>query len=373
MKRVLRVLAILLGCIIIFSAPAAFVFGSTTHSNLKGTETEKVQEFMNDFVKEKNFNGSVLVMHNGKVVLNEECGLADREKKLPFKKDTLYPIGSVSKSMTAIAILQLEEQGKISTQDSLSKYFPDFPNGDKIKLHHLLNHSSGLVDYLDDVETKDWTQPYSDKEIMNLITSKPLKSEPGETFNYISSGYYLLGKIIEKVSGENYASYLKNHIFDKANMTHTLVMDEENMKNIEVKGYEQDSYTKNFHPSLLFAVGGVLSTKEDLAAYIQAIESHKLLSESETNKMLNPSVKSKLIGYGYGWYIANNFYSLDENLYYHGGSLPGLRTGVMRFKDQDLTIVIFNNTGYSWNYEALGKEIASIIFNKRFWFYQKIQ
>lgn len=373
MKSRLKINSVILGCVIVVAVLAVYWFGSTTHSALLGSEKEKIESFMAEFVEQNQFSGSLLVMHKGEVVLNEAYGLADRENKLPFTNHDLFPIGSVTKSMTAIAILQLEEQGKLSLQDTLSKYFPDFPQGMNITIHQLLSHSSGLGDYLAPEQIKEYTKAYSDQEILDIIYGQPLEAEHGEAFHYSNSGYFLLGKIIEKVSGKTYAQYMKHHIFDVAKMNHTFLIEEDQLQSLHVKGYENNIVVPNVHASLLFGAGNVLSTKEDLARYLVAIESHQLIGEQQVKKMLSGTIQASLFDYGYGWYIAKNFYTFDELLYTHGGSLPGLRTGVMRYKDQDLTIVIFNNQGEAWNYPALGNELASIIFEKRFWFFHKIQ
>ncbi|PLR99249.1 serine hydrolase domain-containing protein [Bacillus sp. T33-2] len=368
MKKILKVLAGIICSLIIFSIPAAYLFGSTVHADLKGTKKEKVNQFVAQFAKEKKFNGSVLVLHKGKVLVDESYGYADREQKVPFKNDELFPIGSITKSMTTIAILKLEEEGNLSVDDKVSKYVPEFKYGNKITIHQLLNHSSGLGDYL---TMKDYSRPYSDEEILKLINKEPLQSEPGEKYAYVNSDYYLLGKIIEKVSGEEYEAYVQHHVFDKAGMSNTFFMDDQKL---DVKGYEEDKLVKNIHPSLLFALGNVISTKDDLATYIEAVESYQLLSKSQTDKMHEPSIETGLAGsYGYGWYVANNHISFKEKLYSHGGSLPGIRSGLMRYEDQDLTVVIFSNMGEAWNYFALGNEIASIVFDKRLWFFQKLQ
>lgn len=189
----------------------------------------------------RDFRKTVLVLHKGKVLLDQSYGLADKENKLPFQNDTLFPIGSITKSMTAVAILQLEEQGKLSISDLLSDYMPELPNANKITLHQLLNHSSGLTDFLEVDEIKgDYTKAYSEKEIINSFKNRPLTSNPGEKYAYISSGYYLLGKIIEQVSGETYSTYLQKHIFKPAGVNDTFVMSERNVDKIQVKGYENE-------------------------------------------------------------------------------------------------------------------------------------
>ncbi|RID81718.1 class A beta-lactamase-related serine hydrolase [Peribacillus asahii] len=376
MKKVFKILGITCLSAIVLLLSVAFVFGSTKHSNLIGNDEGKVKEYMEQFSKEEKFDGSVLVLHKGKVLLDQSYGLADKENKLPFQNDTLFPVGSITKSMTAVAILQLEEQGKLSISDLLSDYMPELPNANKITLHQLLNHSSGLADFLEvDEIQEDYTKAYSEKEIINSFKNKPLTSNPGEKYAYINSGYYLLGKIIEQVSGEAYSTYLQNHIFKSAGMNDTFVMNEGNVGKIQVKGYENGELIKNLHPSLLFACGDVVSTKTDLVKYISVIEKDRVLSEKQKSKMVtsNIDIVPYLAGYGYGWYVADSFLSFDEKEFWHGGSMPGLRSGLIRYPEKDLTIIIFSNKGSEWNYVELGNELASIILDKRMWFIHRLQ
>ena len=374
MKKVFKIIGISFVSLMVLLMAGAFVFGSTKHSDLTGSEESKVKEFMGEFIKEEPFDGSVLVLHKGEVILNESYGLADKENKVPFTNDVQFPVGSIAKSMTAMAILQLEEEGKLSVTDRLSEYMPELPHANQITLHQLLNHSSGLTDFLEVEEIKNsYTKPHSKEEIINSFKDQPLKSKPGEKYAYISSDYFLLGQVIEKVSGEEYSTYLQNHIFKPAGMNDTFVMNEENSDEVKVKGYENGKFTENLHPSLLFACGGVVSTKADLAKYIYAIDANLLLSEKQKVKMTSSTIDMipTQMGYGYGWYAADSFFSFNEKEYSHGGSLPGLRAGLMNFPEKDLTIVIFSNNGFAWNYVKLGNEIASILLDKRMWFIHK--
>lgn len=376
MKKVFKILGVGFLSIIILLVSSAFVFGSTKHSDLTGSEEKKVKQFMSDFTKKKKFDGTVLVLHKGKVIFDESYGFADKENKLAFTDDLPFPIGSITKSMTATAILQLEEKGKLSVSDKLSKYMPDFPNSKKITIANLLNHSSGLIDFLEVDEIKNkYTKYHSEKEIFASFKDKPLKSEPGDKYTYVNSDYYLLGKIIEIVSGEKYSTYLQKHIFDRAGMNKTFILNDENSSLMKIKGYENGKLTKNLHPSLLYAIGDVISTKSDLSKYILALENNQLLTKKQLSKMTSPTIKIRgnLMGYGYGWYVADSFLSFDEKQYSHGGSLPGMRSGLVRFPDKDLTIIFFSNNGEAWNYVEPANEIASILFDKRMWFIHKLQ
>lgn len=376
MKKIVKIVGVSLLSLIVLLMSVAFLFGSTTHSNLKGSEENKVNEFMEQFSKDEEFDGSVLVLHKGKMIFNKSFGFADKENKVPFTNDLPFPVGSITKSMTAISILQLEEEGKLSVSDKLSTYFPELPYADRITLHQLLNHSSGLTDFLEVEKIKNnYTKPHSEEEVINSFKNELLLTKPGEKYAYISSDYYLLGKVIEKVSGEDYSVYLQKHIFKPAGMKETFVMNDENIDDIKVKGYENGEFAENLHPSLLFACGNVVSTKEDLVKYISAIENDIVLSEKQKSKMTTSSIdiKPHLIGYGYGWYVADSFMSFNEKEFWHGGSLPGLRAGLMNYPDKDLSIIIFSNKGSAWNYVELGNEIASIVLDKRLWFIHRIQ
>ena len=155
MKRVFKIIGISFVSLMVLLMAGAFVFGSTKHSDLTGSEESRVKEFMGEFIKEEPFDGSVLVLHKGEVILNESYGLADKENKVPFTNDLQFPVGSIAKSMTAMAILQLEEEGKLSVTDRLSEYMPELPHANQITLHQLLNHSSGLTDFLEVEEIKN--------------------------------------------------------------------------------------------------------------------------------------------------------------------------------------------------------------------------
>lgn len=377
MLKILKIIGIVFLSLLIFAGTAAFAT-STTHSNLKGSTVEKVDQYVKNYVDEENFRGSVLVVQKGEVILNQSYGLADMEKNIPFSNDMLFPVGSMTKSFTAISILQLEEQGKLSVNDSLDKYFPDIAHSDKITLHHLLNHTSGYVDFLENESIlEDWTKPYTDEEIMNTFKNEPLAFEPGEKYSYCNTGYYLLGKIIEKVSGLDYQSYVEKNIIEKAGLENTVFMSEENMENLQVKGYEKDEFVEQLHPTLLFGSGNLLSTKMDMAKYLTAVDTNSLLSPKQKDKMLTETTKLNTIGflgvgYGYGWYVADAPISFNEKFYAHGGSLPGLRVGVTHYPDQDLSVIVFSNISMAWNYSELSNGIASILLKKRQWFIHKL-
>jgi len=195
-------------------------FGSTTHSSLKGSMEHKYSTFMDEKAADIQFNGSVLVAKDGQILFSKGYGFSDHEKQIQNSSDTLYNIASLTKSFIAVSILQLEEQQLLSTNDPLSKYISDFPDGNLIRIHHLLSHSSGIPEIL---KVLDSGKPYTPNDIINLMKEKQLDFKPGSKYSYSNTGYLILGYILEKVSGVSYPDYVKQHIFDPANMKNTYV------------------------------------------------------------------------------------------------------------------------------------------------------
>src|SRR5689334_13412597 len=177
----------------------------------------KLEELLSGYQKNRAFIGTVLVAKNGKVILEQGYGMASLELGVPNGPDTKFRLGSITKQFTATSILQLEEQGRLSVTDAACKYFADCPDAWKpITIHQLLSHTSGIHSYTSDPQfpkPKFMRIPLTPSEILLLSKDKPLDFPPGEKWMYDNSGYIFLGVIIEKVSGEKYADYLKKHIF----------------------------------------------------------------------------------------------------------------------------------------------------------------
>ena len=178
------------------------------------TAQKNYPELLNQYVqaefKIKEFNGTVLVMQKGKVLYKKAFGMADREWNVPNTIETKYRIGSVTKQFTAACIMQLAGQGKLSVDDKLSKFIPDYPKGDSITVHMLLNHTSGITNYTDLPEF--WPKailPLSTDSMIALFKNKPLDFSPGTKWNYSNSGFFLLGVIVEKASGKTFTEYLQ--------------------------------------------------------------------------------------------------------------------------------------------------------------------
>lgn len=338
-----------------------YLFWSTSHTDL--------EEFIDEKAAEVNLNGTILVAQGDEILFEKAYGFKNKEENSKNTVDTVFPIGSLTKSFTAISILQLEEEGKLSIEQPLSAFVKDFPNGDNITIHHLLTHSSGIPELLKVVDNKKDQTP---SEIIDQIKDKEIESKPGEKYAYSNSNYLLLGFIIESVSGQNYQDYVKKNIFVKANMESSGFL---NSSADYAVGYENmKKPTRSFHDSLTFAAGDVTSTVSDMERYNRAINNHVLLREEATSKMQMGYMKSAPFGvakYGYGWHVIDNKISFDHKMIQHAGGLAGHKAEFARFIDDDLTIIILTNNQGKTKLGTISREIASIVFGKRFFNWQK--
>jgi CubicO group peptidase (beta-lactamase class C family) len=185
---------------------------------------QKLDEYIRGAEEVWKFSGTVLVAKDGKPVLDRGYGMANYELGVPNTPEMKFLIGSITKQFTATAIMQLAEKGLLDVNDPISKYLPEYPKetGDSITVHHLLTHTSGVPSYTDNAELMGRrATKMSTEEILNSFKDKPLDFPPGGQFKYSNSGYYLLGLIVENVSGKSYEEYLQENIFDPLGMAHT--------------------------------------------------------------------------------------------------------------------------------------------------------
>ncbi len=319
-----------------------------------------------DALVEKNhqaglFDGSVLVAQNGQVIFSKGYGFADRAKKIPNTPQTKLRIGSITKQFTAMAILILQQQGKLNVEDNLCDYITDCPEIFKpIKIRHLLSHSSGLPN------TTAYSMP-GDKMVSKYAT---LLFQPGEQFKYQDLGFNLAGRIIETVSGQSYASFLKQNIFDPLGMSNTAVDD---MKQTDVaKGYSKADGDIALQPLYMFAEGSIYSTVEDMYLWDQALYTDQLLPQSALKAMFTPQMAvpdgqyygsldgSKGWSYGFGWFIAPK----ELGYVIHGGTLPGYRAEFRRYMDDKAVIILLTNHE-AVNLHDTAEAIAANLLGKR--------
>ena len=300
--------------------------------------------------KEKAPGAAVLVSKSGEILFKKGYGMADIGYKIPVSTITKFRIGSITKQFVAAAILKLQEEGRISTADKLSKFIPDFPRSDEVTVHHLLTHTSGIHSFTnrpDFLETA--TVSTTAKRMIDTIKADKYDFSPGEDFEYNNSGFFILGYIIEKVTGKPYEAYLKETFFDPLDMKNTGVYASTLILENEATGYaiNNDKFEKalDWDMSRAGGAGSIYSTVEDLYLWNEAVFNGKVLKdeslkEAFTSVTLNNGKKPVEMDYGYGWAFWNY---RDVRFIGHGGGLHGFLSQLSRQPEEELTVVVLTN------------------------------
>lgn len=287
------------------------------------------------------FSGSVLVAQNGQVILSKGYGFAEREKKIPNTALTKFRIASITKQFTAMAIMMLQEQGKLNVQDKICAYLTDCPEAWKpITIDQLLTHTSGIPDTPGAFYSQENTSTLPLEQSIADAKTKPLDFQPGEKFSYDNLGYVLLGKIIEAVSGQSYEAFLQKNIFEPLQMSTTGY--DHNRDDLAV-GYEDNVYVADpINMWVPFSAGALYSTVEDLYRWDQALYTDKLVPQQTLDTIFTPHVlmpDSGGWGYGYGWMIPPD----KPRLIMHYGGINGFMSIIKRYLDDKTTIIILTN------------------------------
>lgn len=307
------------------------------------------------------FSGSVLVARGGKIVLRRGYGQANYELGVPNTPETRFRLGSITKQFTAMAILRLEVQGRLKVTDPVSAFFPDYPGGGRITLHHLLTHTSGIPNL---TEFPDYaaamSRPTTALETVARFKDRPLDFPPGERFSYSNSGYILLGAIIEKVTGRSYEEHLRDDILRPLGLNDTGYDHATPVLPGRASGYEFAGDVKVNAPyidmSVPHAAGALYSTVDDLYKWDRVLATETLAPRAVLERMFTPFKD----GYAYGWSIGS--FAGHRNIR-HGGGINGFTTDISRFPDDDACIIVLNNfsTGFI---PEISDALAGILFGQ---------
>ncbi len=326
----------------------SFCFILFTHLLFGQNFAEKVDRIIQTEFNEKDGPGGVfLISKRGKPIYEKAFGLSNLELNVKLQPNNVFQIGSMTKQFTAVAILLLEQDGKINTADYISKYIPDYPNGNKISIHNLLTHTSGIKDFtktkgLSEIAQKEMTP----KMMVDFFKNEPVDFQPGEKFEYNNSGYVILGYIIELVSGKTYEDFIQLNIFDKIGMSNSYYATDRKVIKNRAYGYHQKSYgyvnKSVISFSVPYASGSLMSTLEDMLKWQNSLTQNLLLNKKETAKAFT---KYKLnngeeFEYGYGWHLKNiNNIPTRE----HGGSIFGFKSMGVYISSEDIYVLGFSN------------------------------
>jgi CubicO group peptidase (beta-lactamase class C family) len=283
---------------------------------------EQVKSHVAALTAKDQFSGAILIAHNGKLVLDQAWGMADREKQIKNTVDTQFCLGSINKMFTAVAVLQLVQQGKLSLEGTISNYWPDYPNHElasHVKIRQLLSHTGGTGDIFTPEYGAHRLETRSLYDYVKLYGNRPLRFEPGSKSEYSNYGFILLGRLIEIASGETYDSYVQKHIFAPVGMTRTDSRPEIDQVPGRAIGYMKGPSGLQPNTSTLpwsgTSAGGGYSTVGDLLLFASALQSGKLLDPGLLQRATTDQAHT---GYGFG------FYALKDGIYGHGGGSPGM-------------------------------------------------
>ena len=302
------------------------------------------------------FAGAVLIAKDGTPVFMSAYGLVSRSPDMPNQIDTKFNLGSMDKMFTAIAILQLFEQGRLSLDGRISDYWPDYPNQEvarKVTIHQLLVHTSGLGDCFEgDFFTTPKDQLRTLEGYLPLFVDDPLRFEPGTQFAYSNEGYIVLGVIIEQVSGQSYWNFVKENIFQPSGMsdTHAYELDAEVLNRAigyttqDAQGKETGALADNtpLMPIKGTSAGGGYSTVEDLLNFSNALLGYRLLSPESTELLLAGKVEIRE-DYKYAYGFFDRVIS-GQRVVGHGGGAPGVCTSMEMYLDSGYTIIVLSNS-----------------------------
>jgi CubicO group peptidase (beta-lactamase class C family) len=304
--------------------------------------TPRMQQIIASYTDTRTFMGTVLVVKDGKTLIDQGYSSADLEWNIPNSPTTKFRLGSITKQFTATSILLLQERGKLNIDDPISKYLPDAPAAwSKVTVYNVLTHTSGIPSFtgFPDYRTTEWkdTNP---AELVARFRDKPLDFEPGTKFSYSNSGYVLLGYLIEKVSGQTYADFLQQNIFTPLGMKDTGIDSNAAILPQRAQGYrrsqrgiEHDGYISMTIP---FSAGALYSTTGDLLKWEQGLFGGKVLKPESLTRMTTP-FKSD---YGFGVIIR----TVDgHKLITHGGGIEGFNTSLNYYPDDKLTVIVLGN------------------------------
>jgi D-alanyl-D-alanine carboxypeptidase len=303
----------------------------------------KSREIVQAYADRNEFSGTVLVAKDGKPVYRQAFGFANRELDVAMKPEHLLRLGSITKQFTGAAILQLAEQGKLSVDDPVSKYYTAAPAAwSKITVQHLLNHRSGIPSYtgLPGFFQKQSTLARAPEEIVQLTQDMPLEFEPGAQFAYNNTGYVLLGYIIEKVSGQTYEAYLQQHIFTPLGLAHTGYDNSKALLPGRAAGYgfANGKWNNSDYISMTLphAAGSLYANVDDLLIWQDALFSGKVVSPASFAAMTTD------YGNGYGYGIGTGDFQGHRSIR-HSGGIPGFSTYMARFPDDGMTFIVLGN------------------------------
>lgn len=342
------------------------------------SKIDQLDNLLGLYSKYGQFNGSILVAVGGEVIYKKGFGLANMEWNIPNQTNTKHRLGSLTKQFTAMLVMQLVEKKKIKLDAPISEYLPDYPkpNADVITIHHLLTHTSGIPNYtsIPKFQGNLNLHSYKPEEFITFFADSTIQFKPGTKFSYSNSGYYLLGVIMEKVTGKSFEQLLKENITIPLSMNDTGYDHHGTILMNRASGYQREWNDTNLNNasyldmSVPYAAGAMFSTVEDLYRWDQALYNCQLLSKENSELMFKEHIQSSSSYYGYGWNIANISIGNSDwsvKVLTHGGAINGFHTMLTRVPSREILVVLLNNTGMQ-PLNEINKAILGILYDQTY-------
>lgn len=331
---------------------------------IAGDPAETIGEYLQAAVDVHRFNGSVLVAQKDQTIFSGGFGLANFEHDVANTPNTKFRIGSITKQFTAMAVMVLQEQGKLKVTEPIGKYLDDPPEAwEGITIHHLLTHTSGIPSYTSMLNYRFRMAHFqTTNDMLGRFRDKPLEFEPGEKFEYSNSGYFLLGVVIEKAAGKRYEEFLREEVLDPLGLKDTGYDRFKTVLQHRASGYERYGNAISHAPFLdmsqPYSAGALYSTVEDLNRWDQALRQRKLISEENYEAMFTPEKDH----YAYGWMVRGEN---SRRRIFHGGGINGFLSFILRYPEEALCIVVLSNVTPS-NPGKIAQDLAAIMLGEEF-------
>ncbi|GGE58820.1 serine hydrolase domain-containing protein [Priestia taiwanensis] len=323
---------------------------------------QSLDEYLSEYENKWPLSGTILVAQHGEVIFKKAYGYANIEHLVPNKVDTKFRIWSLTKSFTAMAIMMLHEQKLLDFDDRIRMYLPETAHLEDITIAHLLTHTSGLQNYtaLPEYNKTLSKLRMTKQDVLALFINKPLTSAPGNAFEYSNSGYFLLGMLIEHITGVTFETYIQDNILTPLGMTNTGIDTNKtvirNMSSSYHSTWEDFIQCEHMNMSSSFSAGAMYSTVDDLYKWDQALYGETLVSKA-TMKL---AFTSNNFNYGFGWFLDEH---CNRRRVHHGGAYRGCRSQMHRYPDDGVTVIALTNYDFV-PILKLTESVATIFFGE---------
>jgi CubicO group peptidase (beta-lactamase class C family) len=324
--------------------------------------TQLLDDYLTEYEAKWPLSGTLLAARHGEVIFKSAYGFANIEHQVPHTIDSKFRIWSLTKAFTAMAVMQLVEQKLLKLNDPIAQYLPELNHFSGIQISHLLTHTSGLANYtsMSDYNNRLNRLKLTHQDVLDLFSDRPLAFQPGTSFSYNNTGYYLLGMIIARITGRTYENYVTDNLLQPLGMQNTGFDDNHKVVAKMSAAYHSNQESIIHSPILdmssIYSAGAMYSTVDDLYKWDQALYTEKLVSKQTIGLIFQENV----FNYGLGWFLDRRY---DRRRIYHGGAYRGCRSELHRYPDAGVTIIMLTNYDFVPVFK-LAESLTGIIFGE---------